>query len=172
MWDLPRPGLEPVSPALAGRFSTTAPPGKPHAVIFCKGSLFDIIWKVIEENKKYSFIYQIFYWISYCQFLFHILGISLLLIFTYSCKTLQLINVPNEEENLHPEEFIIQKVKPQRNCHFENIRIFPILVLSSFDFLWQVRYGRVIWKFEGTYDEQLIMLMTILGHSTLCGGKC
>ena len=29
MWDLPIPGLEPVSSALAGRFSTTAPPGKP-----------------------------------------------------------------------------------------------------------------------------------------------
>ena len=29
MWDLPGPGLEPVSPALAGRFATTAPPGKP-----------------------------------------------------------------------------------------------------------------------------------------------
>ena len=29
MWDLPRPGLEPVSPALAGGFSTTAPPEKP-----------------------------------------------------------------------------------------------------------------------------------------------
>ena len=29
MCDLPRPGLEPVSPELAGRFSTTAPPGKP-----------------------------------------------------------------------------------------------------------------------------------------------
>ena len=29
MWDLPRPVLEPVSPALAGRLSTTAPPGKP-----------------------------------------------------------------------------------------------------------------------------------------------
>ena len=29
MWDLPRPGLEPVSPALAGRFSTTVPPGEP-----------------------------------------------------------------------------------------------------------------------------------------------
>ena len=29
MWDLPRPGLEPVFPALAGRFSTTVPPGKP-----------------------------------------------------------------------------------------------------------------------------------------------
>ena len=33
MWDLPRPGLEPVSPALAGRFSTTAPPGKPQDYI-------------------------------------------------------------------------------------------------------------------------------------------
>ena len=29
MWDPPRPGLEPVSPAPAGRLSTTAPPGKP-----------------------------------------------------------------------------------------------------------------------------------------------
>ena len=29
MWDLPRPELEPVSPASAGRLSTTAPPGKP-----------------------------------------------------------------------------------------------------------------------------------------------
>ena len=34
MWDLPRPGLEPVSPALAGRFSTTAPPGKPFCFVF------------------------------------------------------------------------------------------------------------------------------------------
>ena len=32
MWDLPRPGHEPVSPALAGRLPTTAPPGKP---LFC-----------------------------------------------------------------------------------------------------------------------------------------
>ena len=29
MWDPHRPGLEPVSPASAGRLSTTAPPGKP-----------------------------------------------------------------------------------------------------------------------------------------------
>ena len=36
-WDLPRPGLEPVSPALAGGFLTTAPPGK-------SCSLF-LIWK-------------------------------------------------------------------------------------------------------------------------------
>ena len=29
MWDLPGPGLEPVSPALAGGLSTTVPPGNP-----------------------------------------------------------------------------------------------------------------------------------------------
>ena len=28
MWDLPGPGLEAMSPALAGGFLTTAPPGK------------------------------------------------------------------------------------------------------------------------------------------------
>ena len=37
-WDLPRPGPEPVSPALAGRLSTTAPPGKPQIFIFIGGS--------------------------------------------------------------------------------------------------------------------------------------
>ena len=29
MWDLPGPGLKPMSPALAGGFLTTVPPGKP-----------------------------------------------------------------------------------------------------------------------------------------------
>ena len=33
MWDLPRPGLEPVSPALAGRLSTTVPPGRPPRLV-------------------------------------------------------------------------------------------------------------------------------------------
>ena len=34
MWGHPRPGLEPVSTALAGRLSTTAPPGKPDVLVF------------------------------------------------------------------------------------------------------------------------------------------
>ena len=43
MWDLPRPELEPVSPALAGRFSTTAPPGKPfHTFLNWVVCFFDI----------------------------------------------------------------------------------------------------------------------------------
>ena len=44
MWDLPRPGLEPVSPALAGRFSTTAPPGKPY--------IFQFLLKTINMTEK------------------------------------------------------------------------------------------------------------------------
>ena len=34
MWDLPGPGIEPMSPALAGRFLTTAPPGKSQGIRF------------------------------------------------------------------------------------------------------------------------------------------
>ena len=44
MWDLPRPGLEAVSPALAGRFATTAPPGKPHVCRF-----FDEEWPSLKS---------------------------------------------------------------------------------------------------------------------------
>ena len=42
MLDLPRPGLEPVSPALAGRFSTTASPGKPLSLFLCM-----VLWSVL-----------------------------------------------------------------------------------------------------------------------------
>ena len=37
MWDHPRPGIEPVSPALAGRFLTTGPPGKSLQEFFLRG---------------------------------------------------------------------------------------------------------------------------------------
>ena len=49
MWDLPRPGLEPVSPALAGRFSTTVPPGKPSSAHFKKFFLF-FLTSLLEYN--------------------------------------------------------------------------------------------------------------------------
>ena len=51
MWDLPRPGLEPVSPALAGRFSTTAPPRKPHggySSLWCAG--FSLRWLLLLQS--------------------------------------------------------------------------------------------------------------------------
>ena len=34
MWNLPRPGIEPMSPALAGRFLTTGPPEKFLRIVF------------------------------------------------------------------------------------------------------------------------------------------
>ena len=34
MWDLPGPGLKAMSPALAGGFLITAPPGKSHMTLF------------------------------------------------------------------------------------------------------------------------------------------
>ena len=53
MWDLPGPGHEPVSPALAGGFLTTAPPGK--SITFC--------FLVIDINniKLYHFFNLLFY---------------------------------------------------------------------------------------------------------------
>ena len=39
MWDLPGLGLEPVSPALAGGFLTTAPPEKSPMFVFDDGIL-------------------------------------------------------------------------------------------------------------------------------------
>ena len=44
MRDLPGPRLEPVSPALAGRFLNTAPPGKSQVFLLIVNS---------NKNKKY-----------------------------------------------------------------------------------------------------------------------
>ena len=56
MWDLPRPGLEPVSPALAGRFSTAAPPGKPlqQFLLWCSDGdcLFSFFFLSINWNSS------------------------------------------------------------------------------------------------------------------------
>ena len=59
MWDPPRPGLEPVSPAPAGRLSTTAPPGKPKAEF---NLLFHVYFSNFlletEENEIRLFVSQ------------------------------------------------------------------------------------------------------------------
>ena len=51
MWDPPRPGLEPVSPALAGGFLTTVPQGmSPARGIFVavRGLLIEVVSLVAE----------------------------------------------------------------------------------------------------------------------------
>ena len=48
MWDLPGPGLEPMSPALAGGFLTTVPPGKSFSwLLYCS-------WSKIQQNLLWS----------------------------------------------------------------------------------------------------------------------
>ena len=58
MWDPPRPGLESVCPALAGRFSTTAPPGKPASYTFKSHTLeraVNIYFLRPKISKYYNF---------------------------------------------------------------------------------------------------------------------
>ena len=51
IWDLPRPGFEPVSPALAGGFLTPAPPGKSEKHFLIKqGSCTGGGWRVESMN--------------------------------------------------------------------------------------------------------------------------
>ena len=59
-WDLPRPGLEPVSPALAGRFLTTAPPGKPGTATFERPhKVTEVIWRQVLFHMALADRYKI-----------------------------------------------------------------------------------------------------------------
>ena len=55
MWDPPRPGLEPVSPALAGGLSTTALPGKPYYIFKSRkwGHFNILVTNVIPLNSGF-----------------------------------------------------------------------------------------------------------------------
>ena len=61
MWDLPGPGLQPVSPELAGGLLTTAPPGKPQTIDF---SIFilclTILVNFLSSNSFLSGLFNIF----------------------------------------------------------------------------------------------------------------
>ena len=65
MWDLPRPGLEPTSPALAGRLSTTAPPGKPYkpfliiSISKCYGGI-TLLFLIFTDSHSFYFLKHLF----------------------------------------------------------------------------------------------------------------
>ena len=69
MWDLPRPGIEPVSPALAGGFLTTAPPGTSQKdeillvyyltlKIFAKFASYSVMYLVCFNRKGFKIAYH------------------------------------------------------------------------------------------------------------------
>jgi len=46
--DLPKPGIKPVSPALAGRFFTIEPSGKALWIVYLNLSSFTLLWLALE----------------------------------------------------------------------------------------------------------------------------
>ena len=99
MWDLPRPGLEPVFPALAGRFSTTAPPAKPYVLSSNQGFysthclsissfLFSASWSstykpaefsLTQKRKKTKTISLLPHWSFLLNLLYWLLGLLVVL---------------------------------------------------------------------------------------------
>ena len=87
MWDLPRPGLEPMSPALSGRFSTTAPPGKPSIYLVLRRHLADLKmgFSFSSELANYSLWAKSgslpiqFYWTQPSSFVYLFMAASMLL---------------------------------------------------------------------------------------------
>ena len=53
MWDLSAAGLEPVSPALAGGFLTTAPPGKEATLFLCLDAV--IVPEHLRWKQRFSY---------------------------------------------------------------------------------------------------------------------
>ena len=92
MWDLPRPGLESVSPALAGRLSTTAPPGKPSCFLFQVCFFFSLQYVVSIFTTSVLFSWMIFptvltqiYYLNILSFTFKFL-IKIMTYINFSCN--------------------------------------------------------------------------------------
>ena len=92
MWNLSRAGTEPVSPALAGRFLTTGPPGKPlfstlkilfYHVIILSSLLFIFLRSLL--FCSYSAIVTV--WVIYLSYLLRFFSVFLMLCsFTTTCQ--------------------------------------------------------------------------------------
>ena len=95
MWDPPRPGREPVSPALAGRFSTTAPPGKP-GILFFKSCLGHFVKPRIQILSLFLRLSSLSFWNS-----FMLLKLSfIILIFLYIFVAFWVISSLNHQSDM------------------------------------------------------------------------
>ena len=53
MWDLPGSGIEPTSPALAGRLFTTEPPGRPDTLLYLKWIIDKVLLYSTWKSAQY-----------------------------------------------------------------------------------------------------------------------
>ena len=100
MWDLPRLGIEPVSPALAGRFSTTAPPGKPKLYILYRSMVNWLLSLALasvneEQNQKMLLHYICILYSIFNNFLvkpsiLHLRKVTIIFIFIRSSDLLEM----------------------------------------------------------------------------------
>ena len=64
MWDLPGPGIKPVSPALAGRFLTTGPPGKSPESTLLMIHVFYLLWRGLRKGLLGEWMHKIHYMVE------------------------------------------------------------------------------------------------------------
>ena len=79
MWDLPRPGIELVSPAVAGRFLTTVHPGK-------SSSCLVFFYLFILKINLFSFIYFWLCWVFTAAHRLSLVAASGLLVAVGCCE--------------------------------------------------------------------------------------
>ena len=103
MWDLPRPGLEPLSPALAGRLSTTAPPGKPLCTIFVSEIRLYFKKCILSLNlsKILNKLFLIFPLESYIENIMNVSALQLKSTGEHTCGKLSLLLVTTVENPAH-----------------------------------------------------------------------
>ena len=77
-WDLPRSGMDPISPALAGVFFTTEQPGKPWVVCFDDVKLHALFVNI--ENKPLVSHIVCKYFLPFC-------GLSFSFVYDFLCCT-------------------------------------------------------------------------------------
>ena len=135
MWDLPGPGLEPVSPALAGGFLTTVPPGKPlTAYFYINGWYLLLADDLFCKSFMVSFTTRMFFILTYSN-----LSIFFFMVYAF-LSSLRYLSFPQCHEDILPSfswkfyNFIIFKC-----THFSALR--TQFSIHSSILIWLNRYS-------------------------------
>ena len=143
MWDLPGPGIEPMSPALEGRFFITEPPGKPSVKFFIQQIHEYVTWQgprllsapatqfsPLRQPPHENFSLWKWLWLlaSLCNFFVFMLALlTLIHVVVWMVIHKQMCWHPNPRTCEH--DFIVEKKKRERDVI--KLRIFRLSWISS-----------------------------------------